>query len=92
MARIGVTFGRWFDPGVGLSIFDRISYLTRMNDEEMAMQIPSSHQATHRTMFGNILPSQTIPTLRKAGPRMLSARFVTRVSVDAAHPEQRHMS
>ena len=38
----------------------------------------------HHIMFGNILLIQTIPILRKVGPRMLSVSFVTKVSVDAA--------
>ena len=36
----------------------------------------------HHIMFGNILLLQTMLMLRKAGPRMLSVRFVTNVSVD----------
>ena len=62
-----------------------------MNDDKMTMQILSSHSVMHHIMFGNILLLQTIPMLRKAGPRMLSVRFVTQVSVDSTRAQQ-HIS
>ena len=53
----------------------------------MTVQTLSSYYVMHLIMFGNILLLQTIPLLRKAGPRMLSVRFVTKVSVNTARPE-----
>ena len=43
-----------------------------MKDDEMTMQILSSNFVIHHIMFGNISLLQTIPMLRKAGPRMLN--------------------
>ena len=58
---------------------------------KLIMQKLSSHLVMLHILFGNILLLQTILMLRKAGPRMLSVRFVTKASVDAASPEQRHI-
>ena len=46
----------------------------------------ANSELMHHILFGNILLLQTILILRKAGPIMLSVRFVTKVSVDAARP------
>ena len=59
---------------------------------KLTMQILRSHQVMLHTLFGNILLLQTIPMLRKAGPRMLSVRFVTKAQVDAARLEQWRIS
>ena len=63
-----------------------------MSDEEVDDANSEQPLSDALNMFGSILLLQTIPILRKAGHRMLSGSFVTKVSVDAARPEQRHIS
>ena len=62
-----------------------------MSDDEIDYTNSEQSVSDAPQFFGNILLLQTIPMLRKAGPRMLSVRFVTQASADAAHPEQRHI-
>ena len=58
---------------------------------KLTMLIPSSHKVVHHIMFSNIL-LLTMLMLRKAGPKMLSACFESKASVDAALPELQHIS
>ena len=46
---------------------------------KLTMQILSSNYVMLHILIGNILLLQTIPILRKAGPRMISVRFVTKL-------------
>ena len=67
--------------------FEFLIVLFLSHDDEMTVQILSSYYVMHLIMFGNILLLQTILLLRKVGPRMLSVRFVTKVSVNTARRE-----
>ena len=81
-------------PAAGFQFYRILFYLTRMSDDEFdnANSEQPLSDAPHYVWQYFAVTIILIMMLRKAGQRMLSVHFVTKVSVDVARSEQQHIS